>query len=103
MFYSIRHLTRFRYTSPVSESLMEVRMHPRTEAEQRCLSFQLFVDPKTRIHMYRDYLGNSIHHFNVPAKHLLSCGLWPKPCGNRAAALNPPPALTPESWDALDA
>ena len=35
MFYSIRHLTRFRYTSPVSESLMEVRMHPRTEGEQR--------------------------------------------------------------------
>ena len=31
MFYSIRHLTRFRYRTPVSESLMEVRMHPRTE------------------------------------------------------------------------
>ena len=31
MFYSIRHLTRFRYKTPVSESLMELRMHPRTE------------------------------------------------------------------------
>ena len=31
MFYSIRHLTRFRYASSVSESLMELRMHPRTE------------------------------------------------------------------------
>ncbi len=27
-FYSIRHLTRFRYSQPVSESIMETRMHP---------------------------------------------------------------------------
>ncbi len=69
MFYSIRHLTRFRYESPVSESLMEVRMHPRTEGNQRCLSFQLSVDPRARVSVYRDYLGNSVHHFDVPGKH----------------------------------
>ena len=27
MFYSIRHLTKFRYASAVSESVMEARMH----------------------------------------------------------------------------
>jgi transglutaminase-like putative cysteine protease len=102
MFYSIRHLTRFRYTSPVSESLMEVRMHPRTEAEQRCLSFQLFVDPKTRIHMYRDYHGNSIHHFNVPAKHL-ELRIVAEALVEIEAPPELPQALTPESWDALDA
>jgi len=69
MFYSIRHITRFRYDSPVSESLMELRMHPRTEGSQRCLSFQVTLDPKTRVNEYRDYLGNTIHHFNVPGKH----------------------------------
>ncbi len=69
MFYSIRHLTRFRYDTPVSESLMEVRMHPRTEGIQRCLSFQLSVDPRARVNVYRDYLGNSVHHFDVPGKH----------------------------------
>lgn len=69
MFYTIRHLTRFRYDSPVSESLMEVRMHPRTEGIQRCLSFQLSVDPRARVNVYRDYLGNSVHHFDVPGKH----------------------------------
>ncbi|MGA3204585.1 MAG: transglutaminase N-terminal domain-containing protein, partial [Bryobacteraceae bacterium] len=31
MFYSIRHLTQFRYDSAVSESLMELRMQPRSE------------------------------------------------------------------------
>src|SRR5277367_4474271 len=69
MFYSIRHLTQFRYNAPVSESLMEVRMHPRTDGVQRCLSFQLSVDPRTQVNFYRDYLGNSIHHFDVPGKH----------------------------------
>jgi transglutaminase-like putative cysteine protease len=70
MFYSIRHLTQFRYDSPVSESLMEVRMHPRTEGTQRCLSFQLSVDPRAQVNSYRDYLGNSVHHFDVPRKHM---------------------------------
>src|SRR5580704_13425455 len=69
MFYSIRHLTQFRYDSPVSESLMEVRMHPRTEGPQRCLSFQLSVNPRAQVNLYRDYLGNSVHHFDVPGKH----------------------------------
>ena len=31
MFYSIRHVTRFRYSSPVMESVMELRMQPRSE------------------------------------------------------------------------
>jgi len=31
MHYSIRHLTKFRYSAAISESVMEVRMQPRTE------------------------------------------------------------------------
>ncbi len=69
MFYSIRHCTRFRYSAPVSESLMEARMHPRTEGSQRCLTFQLSVSPRARVTWYRDYLGNTIHHFDVPGQH----------------------------------
>jgi transglutaminase-like putative cysteine protease len=69
MYYRIRHLTRFRYSAPVSESLMEIRMHPRTESHQRCLDFQLAVTPRASIHTYRDFLGNSIHHFGIPGLH----------------------------------
>src|SRR5271156_1739127 len=69
MFYSIRHLTKFRYSSEVSESLMEVRMNPRSEGLQRCLSFNLSVTPRARVQQYRDYLGNVVHHFNVPSPH----------------------------------
>jgi transglutaminase-like putative cysteine protease len=69
MYYRIRHLTRFRYSAPVTESLMEVRMHPRTEGHQRCLDYQLAVTPKASTHTYRDFLGNSIHHFGIPGAH----------------------------------
>ena len=37
MFYSIRHLTKFRYSKPVSESIMDVRKTPRSEGAQGCL------------------------------------------------------------------
>jgi Transglutaminase-like enzymes, putative cysteine proteases len=60
MYYSIRHITKFRYSAAVSESLMEVRMHPRSEASQRCLTFQLSVSPRARVTSYRDYLANTI-------------------------------------------
>jgi hypothetical protein len=36
--YSIRHLTRFRYSHSVNESIMETRMHPRSDSNQHCLT-----------------------------------------------------------------
>ena len=67
--YAIRHITRFNYDVPVSESLMEVRMQPRTEGTQRCLRFELAVAPRARVFGYRDHSGNSVHHFDTPARH----------------------------------
>jgi transglutaminase-like putative cysteine protease len=69
MYYSIRHLTKFRYSAHVSESLMEARMQPRSDGPQRCLTFQLMVHPRARVQSYRDYLGNTVHHFDVPGRH----------------------------------
>jgi len=68
-FYSIRHMTRFEYEKPISESLMEVRMHPRTDANQRCFNFSLSVSPRCRVFSYRDHLGNNVHHFDIPGQH----------------------------------
>lgn len=69
IFYSIRHLTRFEYEKPVSESVMETRMHPRSDGHQRCLSYLLSVSPRCRLHSYRDHLGNNVHHFDIPSVH----------------------------------
>src|SRR5580698_2220514 len=102
MFYTIRHLTRFRYESPVSESLMEVRMHPRTESNQRCLSFQLSVDPRARVNVYRDYLGNSVHHFDVPGKHT-ELAILAESLVEMETPPELPDALGAGAWEELDA
>jgi transglutaminase-like putative cysteine protease len=101
MYYSIRHVTKFRYSAHVSESLMEARMQPRSDGPQRCLQFQLMVQPKARVQFYRDYLGNMVHHFDVPGRH--------KQLSITADALvdvQPPPALPPSlgenAWEELD-
>jgi transglutaminase-like putative cysteine protease len=67
--YAIRHITRFAYTSPVSESVMELRMRPATEGAQRCLQFEVEVGPRARVFAYRDFLGNWVHHFDIPRRH----------------------------------
>jgi transglutaminase-like putative cysteine protease len=68
-FFSIRHLTKFHYSNLVSESVMETRMHPRSDSNQRCLSFSLSVSPRCRVFSYRDHLGNNAHHFDIPIEH----------------------------------
>jgi transglutaminase-like putative cysteine protease len=102
MFYSIRHFTQFRYDAPVSESLMEVRMHPRTEGSQRCLSFQLSVDPRAQVSSYRDYLGNSVHHFDVPGKHT-KLRVVAEALVEVQGAPDLPQHLGVDSWTQLDA
>jgi transglutaminase-like putative cysteine protease len=69
MFYAIRHFTRYRYSQFVWQSMMEVRMHPRSEGNQRCFVFQLSVNPRARIFGYTDSYGNLVHHFDLPARH----------------------------------
>jgi transglutaminase-like putative cysteine protease len=91
--YAIQHITRFTYGSTVSESQMEVRMQPRTEAEQTCLEFELSIEPRSRAQSYRDFLGNWVHHFNVPRHHQ---GLT---ITARARVEVDPPVALPETLD----
>jgi transglutaminase-like putative cysteine protease len=69
MYYSIRHVTRFRYSSPVRESVMELRMQPRSEGPQALRSFQITTNPRAQLYAYTDYLGNAVYHFNVLREH----------------------------------
>ena len=102
MFYSIRHLTKFRYSSPVSESIMELRVQPRSEGPQRCLSFQLNVTPRTRVQSYRDYLGNVVHHFDVPSAHR-QLTIIAESMVDVAPRPPLPPRLDEDAWNNLDA
>lgn len=101
MFYSIRHLTKFLYSNPVSESMMETRMHPRSDNNQRCLTFHLSVSPRCRVFSYRDHLGNHIHHFDIPVQHGQLVIV-----AESLVEVQPMPAvpsfLAPDAWAELD-
>jgi transglutaminase-like putative cysteine protease len=102
MFYSIRHVTRFAYSSPITESVMEVHMQPRSEVHQRCLKFELTTQPRARILGYRDFTGNIIHHFDIPARH--SHLKITADATVETSSLPPlPESLSGDAWDAIDA
>jgi transglutaminase-like putative cysteine protease len=69
MYYSIRHVTRFRYSAPIRESVMELRMQPRSEGPQALRSFQIATNPRAQLYAYTDHLGNAVYHFNVLREH----------------------------------
>jgi transglutaminase-like putative cysteine protease len=100
-FYSIRHLTRFRYAQPISESIMETRMHPRSDAHQHCLFFSLSVSPRCRVFTYRDHLGNNVHHFDIPGEHAQLVIIAESTVEHQTVP-DVPAFLAPDAWDDLD-
>jgi transglutaminase-like putative cysteine protease len=101
MFYAIRHFTRYRYSHPVWQSMMEVRMHPRSEGNQRCFIFQLSVNPRARIFAHTDARGNLVHHFDLPQRHrqltIISDALV-----NLDAPQTLPESMDYQAWDELE-
>jgi len=102
MYYTVRHTTIFRYSSPITESIMEVRLQPRSEGSQLCLEFRLSTSPMAQIYNYRGENGNWVHHFDVPNRHT---HLTIK--AEAMVEVRPPPALPeslePTAWDEMDA
>ncbi|MGA2633703.1 MAG: transglutaminase family protein [Terracidiphilus sp.] len=100
-FYSIRHLTRFRYSQPISESIMETRMHPRSDSNQHCLTFSLSVSPRCRVFLYRDHLGNNVQHFDIPGEHT-QLVIVAESVVEQQVLPDVPGFLAPDAWSALD-
>jgi len=48
---------------------MEVRLQPRSDGDQRCLSFTLDIAPPANVMQYRDFTGNTVHHFDIAGRH----------------------------------
>ena len=71
-------------------------------APQRCVRFGLSTTPASRVMMYEDRDGNTVHHFNIPGRHsrlivtaeaLIEMGAHPPL----------PDSLLPGAWERLDA
>jgi transglutaminase-like putative cysteine protease len=101
VFYSIRHLTKFAYKTPVSESIMETRMHPRSDQNQRCLTFHLSVSPRCRVFSYRDHLANHVHHFDIPGQHG-QLVIVAEALVEVQPTMTLPAALDADAWEDLD-
>ena len=69
MYYSVAHLTDYHYSEPITDSVMQLRMRPRSDNVQRCVRFELKVSPNAKVFSHRDYLGNTIHTFDIPEPH----------------------------------
>lgn len=102
MQYLVRHLTRFVYTAPISESIMELRMQPLELERQRCLRFNVTTSERARMFAYRDHYGNAVHYFTLPGHHArLDVSV------ESAVDVVTPPALPEQTaadgWAAIDA
>jgi transglutaminase-like putative cysteine protease len=100
MDYSVTHVTRFQYQGPVHESVMEVRLGPRTDSLQEVWGFDLETDPATAVFRYTDAFGNDVHHFDIaPQHHELVVRTRMQVRTSPARAL--PERLEPTAWGAL--
>lgn len=102
MYYAISHLTLYKYSEAIGDSVMEIRMQPRSDGNQRCVRFDLHVSPDTRIFSLKDYLGNTIHNFNIPALHE-SLAIKAEAVVELQEMPALPEALSGDAWAALDA
>jgi len=69
MLLKITHQTDLKYTNPIGDTVMELRMTPRQEQDQHRLSFTLGIGPSAAINSYFDWLGNTVHTFSIAAPH----------------------------------
>lgn len=65
----IVHSTRYRYSGPIAETVMEVRLRPMDGNGQRCLSFHLELSHGLKSRSYVDGYGNHVQYFNLVRPH----------------------------------
>ena len=102
MQFNIRHVTRFIYESPITESVMEARVQPRSEGTQRCLHFTLGTTPSSRVRMYQDHDGNVVHHFNIPGR-ISRLSVVADAVVDSTPLAPLPDAIGLDAWEQLDA
>src|SRR3954464_96777 len=101
MQYTIRHVSNFGYESPISESVMEARMQPRSDAGQHCIRFGLSTTPPSRVRMYQDPDGNMVHHFNIPGRHS-RLTVTAEAFVECSPLSHLPESLGPDAWNRID-
>jgi transglutaminase-like putative cysteine protease len=69
VFLEVEHHLWLGYDAFIQESFVELRLQPKTTPRQAVGTFTLAVGPPTKIHRYRDWNDNVVHHFTVTKFH----------------------------------
>ena len=67
--YDIEHVTRYRYSLPVSGCVMSLCLQPRQDPSQRLLRFEIETDPPAPVNAESDSFGNTKHVLNIHREH----------------------------------
>jgi transglutaminase-like putative cysteine protease len=82
--------------------MIEVRIQPRSEGNQRCLDFRLYTSPRTHIMTYRGEFGNRVHYFDIPNFHS-QLTITAEAQVDASVPTLLPEALSEQAWNELDA
>jgi len=64
----INHRTHYQYVGNSSSSHNEIRLKPLTNDVQRCLEYNVFVKPKSKVYEY-ETIGGFVNHFAIMEPH----------------------------------
>jgi transglutaminase-like putative cysteine protease len=96
MRWAIVHRTEYRYATPAKDSFNEVRLQPMNTAEQTVQNFHLNVSPAAKLHYYRDFYANVVHHFEIVEPHAnLTIESVVQACTRAPQALDPEAMVFP--------
>jgi transglutaminase-like putative cysteine protease len=66
---SVTHTTRLSYGTHVVEGVMDVRLGPRSDPDQRWQEYDLRATPSAAIRRYHDGFGNIAHLVTIARPH----------------------------------
>ena len=69
MLLRVTHLTDYRYSQPVAEAYLELRLSPPERDIQRIDRHQLVLAPAAKVSQYDDYFGNRVAFVSLPYRH----------------------------------
>ena len=98
--YDIEHVTRYRYSLPVSGCVMSLCLQPRQDPSQRLLRFEIETDPPAPVNAEADSFGNTKHVLNIHREHR-ALEIAARSTVERTPAAPIPDSLSPGAWEEI--
>ena len=98
--YDIEHVTRYRYSLPVSGCVMSLCLRPRQDAGQRLLRFDIETDPPAPMNAKADSFGNTKHVLNIHREHR-ALAITARATVEQTPAPPLPESLGASAWEAI--